>query len=175
MGGIYIHQKHTRDKNIPRFAGWWGYDKETRFQMEKGFKPIPTAEGWQLSNAPVHSMAAHKASLDVFDEAGMDNLVTKSKLLSSYLIFVLNDVNQKLGSNPLTIITPQNENEHGCQVSFMVKENGKQLYNWLIENGVSGGWREPSVIRMTPVPFYNNFEEIWRFGELVENFFKNQK
>jgi len=175
VGGIYIHQKHFIDKDIPRFAGWWGYDKDTRFQMEKGFKPIPTAEGWQLSNAPVLSMAAHKASLDVFDEAGMENLIKKSKLLSSYLIFVLNDVNEKLKSHPLTIITPQKENEHGCQVSFMVKEKGKQLYEWLTENGVSGGWREPAVIRMTPVPLYNRFEEIWRFGDMVENFFKKGK
>ena len=172
VGGIYINQKHVSDKNIPRFAGWWGYDKGTRFQMEKGFKPIPTAEGWQLSNAPVLSMAAHKASLDVFDEAGMDNLVKKSKLLSSYLIFVLNDINQKLESHPLTIITPQNENEHGCQVSFMVKEKGKQLYEWLTENGISGGWREPSVIRVAPVPLYNTFEDVWKFGNIINGFLK---
>lgn len=168
VGGIYIHQKHVVDKSMPRFAGWWGYEKESRFKMEKGFKPIPTAESWQLSNAPVLSMAAHKASLDLFEEAGMENLVTKARQLSGYLLFILNEVNEKAGSNPLTIITPQKENEHGCQVSFMVKNEGKQLYDRLTENGVSCGWREPSVIRVTPVPLYNTFEEVWRFGNILQ-------
>ena len=172
VGGVYIHEKHAGNKKLPRFAGWWGYEKETRFQMEKGFQAIPTAEGWQLSNAPVLSMAAHKAALDIFDEAGMDALVRKMKLLSSYLIFILEDVNGRIEGHPIKIITSKNENERGCQVSFVVKEKGKQLYEWLTENGVSGGWREPEVIRVAPVPLYNSFEEIWQFGNMVESFLK---
>jgi len=172
VGGVYIHQKHAGNKELPRFAGWWGYVKETRFQMEKGFHAIPTAEGWQLSNAPVLSMAAHKAALDIFDEAGMGELTAKTKLLSSYLIFILENVNERIEGQPIRIITSKNENERGCQVSFVIKEKGKQLFEWLTENGVSGGWREPEVIRMAPVPLYNSFEEIWQFGNMVESFFK---
>jgi kynureninase len=173
VGGIYIHQKHAGNKDLPRFAGWWGYEKETRFQMEKGFKAIPTAEGWQLSNAPVLSMAAHKASLDIFEEAGMDALVKKMKLLNSYLIFILEDINSKLKERSIQIITSKNENEHGCQVSFVVEEKGKQLYEWLSQHGVSAGWREPEVIRVAPVPLYNSFDEVWRFGNMVKSFFKS--
>jgi len=99
VSGIYIHQKHIADTSIPRFAGWWGHTKDTRFKMEKGFEPIPTAEGWQLSNAPILSMAAHKASLDIFDEAGMDNLITKGKLLSDYLLFIIDEINNDLKEN----------------------------------------------------------------------------
>ena len=167
MGGIYIHQRHAANKDLPRFAGWWGYDKDRRFQMEKGFQPIPTAEGWQLSNAPIFSMAAHKTSLDIFEEAGMAALVSKMKLLSSYLIFILEGLDDKI-----RIITPKNENEHGCQVSFIVKEKGKQLYDWLSANGVSAGWREPEVIRVAPVPLYNSFEDVWQLGNMLETFFK---
>lgn len=172
VGGVYIHQRHASNKDLPRFAGWWGYEKDTRFQMEKGFNAIPTAEGWQLSNAPILSMAAHKASLDIFEEAGMENLIAKMKMLSSYLIFILEETNKKLPGNPIQIITSKNENEKGCQVSFIVKEKGRRLYDWLGVNGVVGGWREPEVIRMAPVPLYNQFEEIWQFGNVVESFFK---
>ena len=168
VGGIYIHQKHATNKQMPRFAGWWGYDKTTRFDMKKGFDPIPTAEGWQLSNAPVLSMAAHKAALDIFEEAGMPALTKKSKALSDYLIFILQEVNKKLSGNSIEIITPGNEK--GCQVSFIVGSRGKELYNHLMENGVAIGWREPSVIRAAPVPLYNQFEEIWQFGKMIEDF-----
>jgi kynureninase len=172
VGGVYIHQKHASNKQLPRLAGWWGYDKATRFDMKKGFDPIPSAEGWQLSNAPVLSMAAHKAALDIFEEAGMEALVKKGQALSSYLIFVLKDINDKLAGTPIEVITP--ENEKGCQVSFMVKEKGKELYNHLMENGAAIGWREPSVIRATPVPLYNGFEEIWQFAKMIEGFLTNK-
>jgi kynureninase len=174
VGGVYIHQKHASNRDLPRFAGWWGYLKETRFQMEKGFKAIPTAEGWQLSNAPVLSMAAHKASLDIFEESGMEALVKKMKLLSSFLIFILEDASKKFPGKPIRVITSTNENERGCQVSFIVKDKGKQLYEWLITKGVSAGWREPEVIRVAPVPLYNSFEEVWQFGNIVESFLKNK-
>ena len=168
VGGIYIHQKHASDTKIPRMAGWWGHDKVNRFKMEKGFQPIPTAEGWQLSNAPVLSMAAHKAALDIFEEAGMKAIVEKGKALSQYLIFVIDEINKFKGGNVIEIITPRNENERGCQVSMIVRKNGRALFDYLMENGVSAGWREPEVIRVAPVPLYNSFEEVFRFGEIVQ-------
>jgi kynureninase len=170
VGGIYIHQKHFENNKLPKFTGWWGYEKETRFNMEKEFKAIPTVESWQLSNAPILSMAAHKASLDIFEKARINELIKKMKTLSGYLIFILEELNRTFGKKIIEIITPKNENEHGCQVSFIVKEKGKSLYDWLMQNGVSVGWREPEVIRIAPVPLYNTFEEVWRFGKIVELF-----
>jgi kynureninase len=169
VAGAYIHEKHAANKDLPRFAGWWGYTKETRFQMEKGFEAIPTAEGWQLSNAPVLAMAAHKASLDVFDEAGIDQLHKKRKQLSGYLHYVLNDINNKQTAKIFEIITPANENERGCQVSMLMLERGKELFNELTKQGVLADWREPNVIRIAPVPFYNSFKDIYRFGEIISN------
>ena len=167
VAGVYIHQQHATNKKLPRFAGWWGYSKETRFKMEKGFDPIPTAEGWQLSNAPVLSMAAHKASLDIFEEAGMYNLLAKAKLLSGYLHFILNDINSKQKEKLIEIITSANEKERGCQVSILLLNKGKEVFNDLSRQSVIADWREPNVIRVAPVPLYNSFEEVWRFGEIV--------
>lgn len=168
VGAAYIHEKHAADTSMPRFAGWWGYDKKTRFQMEKGFRAMPTAEGWQVSNAPILSMAAHKASLDIFDEAGMDKLHVKRKLLSNYLYFILNEINQKQKKKVIDIITPANEKERGCQVSMLLLKNGKEVFNELTKQGVIADWREPNVIRVAAVPLYNKFEEIWRFGDIVD-------
>ena len=165
VGGIYIHKDHAANKTIPRFAGWWGYDKTTRFNMEKGFEAMPTAEGWQLSNAPVFSMAVHKAALDIFEEAGMDALVKKGQGLGDYLIFIMDEINKSLPEKLIEVITPANEK--GCQVSMMIEKNGKAIYNYLMQNGVSAGWREPSVLRVAPVPLYNTFEDVWRFGDMV--------
>jgi kynureninase len=167
VSGVYINERHITNKELPRFAGWWGHTKETRFKMEKGFEPIPTAEGWQVSNAPILSMAAHKASLDIFEEAGMSNLVAKSKLLSGYLHFILNDINSKQEEKLIEIITPAKEEERGCQVSMLMLRKGKQIFNELSEQGVVADWREPNVIRVAPVPLYNSFEDVWRFGEIV--------
>lgn len=172
VGGAYIHKKHASNKDLSRFAGWWGYDKETRFNMEKGFDAIPTAEGWQLSNAPVLSMAAHKAALDIFEEAGMEALVKKMKALSAFMIFILEGLNKRLPGKPVKLITPKDENERGCQVSFIIKEKGKEVYNYLMQNGVSAGWREPEVLRVAPVPLYNSFEEVWRFGDIISSLLK---
>ena len=169
VGGAYIHQKHAVNKKLQRFAGWWGYDKVTRFNMEKGFDPMPTAEGWQLSNAPVLSMAPHKAALDIFDEAGMDALVKKGKALSAYTIFVLDELNKLLPGKTVEVITPRDENERGCQVSMVIKEKGKQVFEYLMENGISTGWREPEVLRVAPVPLYNTFEDVWRFGQILRS------
>jgi len=167
VAGAYIHEKHAANKDLPRFAGWWGYKKETRFKMERGFDAIPSAEGWQLSNAPVLSMAAHKAALDIFDEAGVDKLHEKRKLLAGYLHYVLNDINSRQAEKVIEIITPANEEERGCQVSILMLKRGKEIFNELTKQGVIADWREPNVIRVAPVPLYNSFEDIYRFGEIV--------
>ncbi len=169
VGGVYIHEKHATNTHLPRFAGWWGYTKETRFKMEKGFEAIPTAEGWQISNAPVLSLAAHKASLDIFEEAGIDNLHEKRKLLSGYLHYLLNDINSRQAEKVLEIITPADEKERGCQVSMLMLKRGKEIFNELTNQGVIADWREPNVIRVAPVPLYNSFEDVWRFGDILHS------
>ena len=166
VSGVYIHQKHFTNTNIPRFAGWWGHTKETRFKMDKGFEPIPTAEGWQLSNAPVLSMAAHKASIDVFEAAGMENLLAKGKLLSNYLLFILDDINASLKEKIIEVITPRNEK--GCQVSMLMLQQGKEVFEALKQNGVLADWREPNVIRVAPVPLYNTFSDVFTFGLIIK-------
>ncbi len=169
VAGAYIHSKHIGNKEIPRFAGWWGYKKDTRFKMEKGFEPIPTAEGWQLSNAPVLSMAAHKAALDIVEEAGMSSLHEKRKLLAGYLHFILNEINKKQNNEVLEIITPDNEMERGCQVSILMLQRGREVFETLTKQGVVADWREPNVIRVAPVPLYNSFEDIFRFGKIINS------
>lgn len=168
VAGAFIHQKHIANASLPRLAGWWGYEKATRFQMEKGFKPIPTAEGWQLSNAPVLSMAAHKASLDIFEDAGMENLMVKGQQLSNYLLFILNDINAVSTKKLIEVITPLNENEKGCQVSMLMLQKGKEVFEALKQQGVLADWREPNVIRVAPVPLYNTFLDIFTFGQVVK-------
>jgi kynureninase len=169
VAGVYIHEKHAKNKDLPRFAGWWGYTKDTRFKMEKGFEAIPTAEGWQLSNAPVLSMATHKAALDVFEEAGIEKLHTKRKRLTAFLHFVLNDINAKLQKKVINVITPEVENERGCQVSILMQAKGKEVFKELTKQGVIADWREPNVIRVAPVPLYNSFEDVWKFGSIIQS------
>ncbi len=173
VGGIYIHEKHAVNIDIPRFAGWWGYTKKTRFKMEKGFEPIPTAEGWQISNAPVLSMAAHKASLDIFEEAGMELLHEKRIQLSGYLHFILNDINSEQAEKVIEVITPSGEVERGCQVSMLMLKRGKDIFNELSQQGVIADWREPNVIRVAPVPLYNTFEDVWKFGNIINSILKS--
>jgi kynureninase len=168
VSGSFIHQRHITNKSLPRLAGWWGHDKDTRFKMDKEFNPIPTAEGWQLSNAPVLSMSAHKASLDVFSEAGFHNLVTKGKMLSGYLLFILNEINKNSSEKLIEIITPLNDSERGCQVSMLMLKDGKKIFDTLIQNGVIADWREPNVIRVAPVPLYNSFEDVFNFGMILQ-------
>lgn len=166
VAGAFVHQKHLKNTDMPMFAGWWGHDKKTRFLMDKTFIPMETAERWQMSNAPVFSMAACRASLEIFAEAGMDALLEKSKVLTAYLEFIIGEVNKEK-NNCLEIITPK-ENR-GCQISIVANGYGKPLYNKLIENGVIPDWREPNVIRCAPVPLYNSFEDIYRFGEILKS------
>ena len=173
VAGVYINEKHAANKDLPRFAGWWGYKKETRFKMEKGFEAIPTAEGWQLSNAPILSMAAHKAALDIFDEAGIDRLHEKRRLLAGYLHYILNDINNNQTEKIIEVITPVNENERGCQVSMLMLKRGREIFDELTKQGVIADWREPNVIRVAPVPSYNSFEDVWRFGNIIESILKS--
>lgn len=172
VAGIYIHEKHTSNPNMNRFAGWFGYDKETRFKMESGFVPIKTAEGWLLSNSPIFSLAMHKAALDVFNEAGMDALCTKSRLLTDYLEYTIKEVNRKLKKNIFEIITPSNPHERGCQLSVILSVGGKLLVKNLSEQGIVVDWREPNVMRMAPVPLYNSFEDVYNLGKAIKSFFE---
>ena len=171
VAGAFINAIHLNEKDLPRFAGWWGHDKVTRFKMEKGFVPMKTAEAWQLSNAPVLSMASHKASLEIFEDAGMDELVLKSEKLTGYLEFIIEEINHKLQTtnDKLEIITPKINSERGCQLSIIAHSKGKSLHDKLTAAGVIADWREPNVIRCAPVPLYNSFEDVWRFGEIFKN------
>lgn len=172
VAGAFVHERHA-NSDLPRFAGWWGYEKATRFKMEKGFKPIAGAEGWQLSNAPVLSMAAHKASLEIFDEAGMDALAAKAEKLTEYLEFIIDTISaEQPDGKKLEIITPRVKKDRGCQLSVVAHGRGKNLFTVLLDNGVIADWREPNVIRMAPVPLYNSFEDIHRFGQMLREALK---
>lgn len=172
VAGAFIHERHVRNTDLFRLAGWWGHDKDNRFKMDSYFVPMATAEGWQLSNAPVLSMAAHKASLDVFAEAGMDNLFAKAQLLSDYLLAVIDDINTKTSTPMIQVLTPRDQRERGCQISMVMKQQGKEVFDSLLKNGVIADWREPDVIRVAPVPLYNSFEDIYRFGQIILNILK---
>jgi len=166
--GLFIHERHVKNKDLIRFAGWWGHDKNDRFLMPDKFNPIPTAEAWQLSNAPVLSMAAHLASLDIFDEVGMDALREKSIQLTNYQEFIINDINERNSHINLEIITPKDTSKRGCQLSIVAHGQGKSLFEKLSANGVVADWREPNVIRIAPVPLYNSFEDAFDFGKIIE-------
>ena len=174
VGGAFIHQRYVSDKSLPRLAGWWGTDKHERFQFKKDFNPAPTAEGWQLSNAPVLSMAVHKAALDIFEEAGFENIIQKGKNLGAYLLFILNSISNTTGKKIFEIITPQAPDEHGCQITLLFPEKGKQFFEFLNANSVIADWREPNVIRMAPVPLYNTFQEVYQFGEIIKRFVQTE-
>lgn len=168
VSGIYINKRHCENKELNRFAGWWGQDKETRFLMEKGFNPIPTAEGWQLSNAPVLLMAPLNASLDIFEEAGMDKIATKRDDLTAYLEFILADISARNTNVSFELITPKDKTKRGAQLSIAAKGQGKALFDKLTEQNVITDWREPNVIRVAPAPLYNSYEDCFRFGEILE-------
>lgn len=175
VSGVYIHEKHATNPGLLRLAGWWGYKKEARFEMKKGFEAIPSAEGWQLSNAPVLSMAAHKASLEIFDKAGMEKLIVKGNLLSSYLIFILDELNNASVDPAIGIITPREATRRGCQVSMLMLRDGKRIFEALKKHGVIADWREPNVIRAAPVPLYNSFRDVFTFGSLLKQFLENKQ
>ena len=166
VGGAFVHERHGRRTDLPRLAGWWGHDKQSRFRMEPGFRPISGAEGWQLSNPPILALAAIRASLDVFMEAGgMEPLREKSLRLTGYLEWLLRrDVGEAV-----EILTPADPNRRGCQLSMRVRANvpGKTVFEGLEASGVTCDWREPDVIRVAPVPLYNRYDDVWRFVEIL--------
>ncbi|MEM9837208.1 MAG: kynureninase [Bacteroidota bacterium] len=164
MGGVFIHERHLNDPTIPRFEGWWGHNKATRFQMRDGFDPIPTSEAWQLSNPPILAMAAVWASLKIFDEVGMDCLRAKAIKLTGYLETLV----QSLGDDVINVITPADPNQRGSQLSIQVKRADKSLFEHITAMGVIADWREPDVIRVAPVPLYNSFEDVFHFYQILK-------
>ena len=166
LAGCFIHERHATDTSLNRLAGWWGHDEKSRFEMSGNFSPIPTAEGWQLSNPPILSLAAVRASLEIFQEAGgIDKLHEKSKTQGEFFRACLAD---KMGDR-VRVISPADVS--GCQLSLVVEmENldGKKVHHELESSGVRTDWREPNVIRAAPTPLYNTFEEIWKFVELLD-------
>lgn len=167
ISGIYIHEKHSTNLDTPRLSGWWGYKEETRFLMKKGFIPEPGAEGWQMSNVPVLTMAAHRAALDLFDEAGFPAMREKSISLTAYMEYIIREANKKLGFEKFIIITPSDPTSRGAQLSIICKDGGKKVFDELTSKGIIGDWREPEVLRFAPVPLYNSFEDVFRFGEIL--------
>lgn len=170
VSGIYIHEKHCTNPETPRFSGWWGYQENKRFLMEKGYVPENGAAGWQLSNAPVFGMAVHLASLEIFCQAGIENLRKKSIQLTNYLEFVLNDVKVQNANLSFEIITPKFE--RGAQLSLLTDNSGKALFEHLVNCNIIADWREPNVIRIAPAPLYNSFIDVYELGQAMLSFSK---
>lgn len=166
VSGIFVHERHAEKPDLVRFAGWWGHDEEERFKMEKGFKPMYGADGWQLANSNVLALAAHQASLDIFQEAGMDSLRAKSEKLTAYLEFLIQEISGDSGV--LEIITPNHKDERGCQLSLLVHKGGKAVFDEFYRNGIVGDWRHPNVIRIAPTPLYNSFMDVYQFAEILK-------
>ena len=164
---IFVHEKHHKS-NLPRLAGWWGYKADTRFQMDKGFVPEPGADGWQLSNGPVLAMAAHRGALQVFLEAGKENIYAKRDLLTGYLEFLLQEINGYKEEKHFKIITPATPVERGSQLSILLNNKGKYIFDELMAHGIIPDWREPNVIRLAPAPLYCTFEDMYRFAKLFK-------
>jgi kynureninase len=175
IGGAFVHERYANDNNLPRFAGWWGNDEDERFLMRKGFKPMHGADGWQLSNVNVIAAAAVVASLEIFDMVGMDKLRAKSMELTNYAEYLVTQINSTI-PEAINILTPKNEIERGCQLSLAIKNNGKEVFNSLADNGVITDWREDNiaekhsgVIRIAPVPLYNSFNDVFVFAQKLES------
>jgi kynureninase len=165
VAGCFIHQRYHQDEQINRLAGWWGYEKATRFKMEKGFKPVATAEGWQLSTPSLLLFACARAALEIFDLAGWENILAKQEKMKTYSWFLLQHLNQRQTEKIFIILTP--EVERGNQISLLFVQNGRLVYDALMNEGITVDWREPNVIRFAPVPLYNSFEDIWRLVDAI--------
>jgi len=163
--GVFVHEKHANDNSLPRLSGWWGNDESIRFLMRKEFKPMVGAEGWQQSNAPILSMAAHLASLNIFEQAGIENLRNKSIRLTAFTEFLILEKIRATKNIDVEIITPSNQQDRGCQLSLRVKQNGKQIHQKLTAANFICDWREPDVIRIAPVPLYNTYQDVFHFTE----------
>jgi kynureninase len=164
LAGTFVHEKHFSDKTIPRFEGWWGHDKSTRFKMGPTFKAIPTVEAWQLSNPPIFQLASLRASRNLFDEAGMKNLRDRGDKLTAYLEFLLNTNCE----GKLEIITPKNISQRGSMLSVQLKNDPKALVKVFSEKGVILDFREPDILRMTPAPLYNSYEDCFRLVQIMK-------
>lgn len=164
--GIFVHERHHKS-NLPRFAGWWGHNKERRFLMEPNFDPVQGADGWQVSNLPILSLAPYLASVEMFDEVGMDNLIEKRNKITAYLEFILEEINKEVDST-FEVITPKNPEERASQLSVFLHGEGKELFHYLMKNGVITDWREPNVIRLAPVPMYCSYEDMYHFGQILK-------
>ncbi|MDB5150578.1 MAG: kynU [Mucilaginibacter sp.] len=168
ISGIFVHEKHFTDKELNRFAGWWGYRRDKQFLMAPGFDPEVGAAGWQVSTSPIPLLALFKASMAIFDDAGgLDSLRQKSIHLTAYLEFLIQAINQEHGEEVYRIITPADPTARGCQLSVVCKRNARGIFNYLAHNGVIGDWREPDVIRLSPVPLYNTFEDVYKTAKLM--------
>ena len=165
IAGIFVHERHARSFDLPRFAGWWGHDKATRFQMGPEFVPLPGAEGWQVSNPPIFQLAALRASLEIFDDVGMRDLRMKSELLTGYLEFLID----KIGDDRISLITPSDPAQRGCQLSIRARDADKGLFIRISSAGVVADWREPDVIRAAPAPLYNSFTDVFRFASILRD------
>ena len=172
--GFFVHEKHHNDKELNRFAGWYGHNKERRFKMEPDFDPVHGADGWQISNLPILSLAPYLASVEMFAEVGMDKLIAKRNLITSYLEFVLHEIDKELEGADFEILTPSNQEERGCQLSVYLHGQGRELFEYLMKNGVITDWREPNVIRLAPAPFYCSFEDMYEFGQILKELILNK-
>jgi len=170
ISGIYVHERFAERPDLPRFAGWWGHDEGQRFKMEKGFLPMFGADGWQLANTNILALAAHQASLDIFMEAGIENLRDKSISLTGYLEYLIREISGESGI--LEIITPENPSERGCQLSLLIHRGGKAVFDEWYQHGVVGDWRNPNVIRLAPTPLYNSYMDVYRFAKILEQSIK---
>ncbi|RTY92504.1 kynureninase [Flavobacterium sp. GT3R68] len=165
--GCFIHEMHHNNTKLSRLAGWWGHNKERRFKMEPVFDPVRGADGWQVSNLPILSLAPYLASVDMFDEVGMDALIKKRDKITAYLEFILQQIDLEVDST-FEIITPTNSSERACQLSVFLHGEGRSLFDYLMKNGVITDWREPNVIRLAPVPLYCSFEDMYEFGQILK-------
>ena len=165
LSGCFVHERHAFNKDLNRFTGWWSHNKATRFNMRHEFDLLPGAEGWQLSNPPILSLAAIRASLAIFDEVGIAQLRKKSKHLTGYFEYLV----KELGDDVIRVITPSNPEERGCQLSIQVKNANRDLYDKLTKSGVISDWREPDVIRCAPVPLYNSYKDVYHLVQKLKS------
>jgi kynureninase len=163
VAGAFVNERFANDFDLCRLAGWWGHDKASRFAMGPNFRPIPGAEGWQISNPPILQMAALRAALEIFDQVGITALRERSERLTGYLEYLVNTI----ADDSFSIITPSDHAQRGCQLSIKVKDNDKSVHDRLVARGVSADWREPGVIRVAPVPLYNTFTEVYSFSQIL--------
>ena len=167
VSGIFVHERHHSNKDLPRFGGWYGHNKERRFLMEPNYDPNEGALGWQSSCTGVLAMAPYLASVEMFEEVGMEALFAKRDQITAYLEFIIEEIAKEVGGN-FELITPKNLNERGSQLSVLLHGEGKDLFHYLMKEGVIVDWREPAVIRLAPVPLYSSYEEMYEFGQILK-------